>query len=416
MTISLALNRMVGAALALLALWGAPAYADGADDSSILSLGGFGTLGVVHSSEHQADFTTSFFQPNGAGHTRDWSASVDSLIAAQVTANFTPQLSAVLQIISQQNYDNTYWPHIEWADVKYAITPDLSVRVGRIVLPSFLISEERHVRYANIWLRPPVEVYGLNPVTNNDGVDAGYRLQIGDVTQTLVAAFGSSKLSIPTSGSVEAKRNWLVADTIEYGATTLHIAYEETRLTVEFLGALFDAFRQFGPQGTALADKYDLQQKRVTFFDIGGMYDPGDWFAAGEWGTTNLHSVLGRNTGWYVSSGYRLRKFTPYLIYGVAKTDNLSDPGLTLSSVPPALAGAAAGLNSALDSVLSTKRVQSTMSAGMRWDFTRNADLKLQFDQTRIGSGSTGELINVQPGFKLGSRFNLLSVTFDFVF
>jgi hypothetical protein len=416
MSISLALNRVASAGAALLALWSLPAYADGVDDPSIFSFGGFGTLGVVHSSEHQADFTTSYFQPNGAGYTRAWSASVDSLIAAQVTANFTPELSAVLQVISEQNYDNTYWPHIEWADVKYQITPDLSVRVGRIVLPSFLISEERHVGYANPWLRPPVEIYGLIPITNNDGVDASYRLKIGDITQTLAATFGSSKPSIPAHGSVESKRNWLVADTIEYGAMTLHIAYEETSLTVEYLGALFNAFRQFGPQGNALADKYDLQHKRVTFFGFGGMYDPGDWFAAAEWGATDLDSVLGKTTGWYVSSGYRLGKLTPYLIYGVAKADNLSDPGLTVSSLPPALAGAAAGLNSALNSVLSTKRVQSTISAGTRWDFTRNADLKLQFDRTRIGSGSTGELINLQPGFALGSRLNLLSVTFDFVF
>jgi hypothetical protein len=416
MPIRLALNRVAAAGAALMAPWSLPACADGAYDPSIFSFGGFGTLGAVHSNEHQADFTSSDFQPNGAGYTRAWSASVDSLLAVQVTANFTPKLSAVLQVISRQNYDDTYWPHIEWADVKYQITPDLSVRVGRIVLPSFLISEERHVGYANPWLRPPVEVYGLIPITDNDGVDASYRLKIGNVTQTLAATFGSSKPSIPTFGSVEAQHNLLVADTIEIGATTLHIAYEETRLTVEFLGDLFNAFRQFGPQGNALADKYDLQHKRVTFFDVGGMYDPGDWFAAGEWGATDLHSVFGKNTGWYVSGGYRLGKLTPYLNYGVAKSDNLADPGLTVSSLPPDLGGAAAGLNSALNSLLSTKRVQSTISAGARWDFTRNADLKLQVDRTRIGAGSTGELTNVQPGFAPGSRIDLLSVTFDFVF
>jgi hypothetical protein len=35
---------------------------------------------------------------------------------------------------------------------------------------------------------------------------------------------------------------------------------------------------------------------------------------------------------------------------------------------------------------------------------------------TRIGTGLTGELINVQPGLARGSRVNLLSVTFNFVF
>ena len=414
MSIRLALNRLAGAGV-LLTVSCSPAYADGFDDS-IFSLGGFGTLGVVHSSEHQADFTKSFFQPNGAGYTRDWSLSVDSLIAAQVTANFTPQLSAVLQLISQQNYDNTYFPHVEWADVKYQITPDLSVRLGRIVLPSFLISEERNVGYANPWLRPPVEVYGLIPISSSDGVDARYRWKIGNVTQTLVATYGSRNPSIPQHGSVESRGNWLLADTLEYGATTLHIAYEESRLSVGYLDELFDAFRQFGPQGNALADRYNLHDKRGTFFGFGGMYEPGDWFAAAEFGSTNLHSVLGKSTGWYVSSGYRVAKLTPYLTYARATADNLSDPGLNVSSLPPSLAGRAIGLNTGLNAVLSSKRVQSTIAAGARWDFMRNADLKLQFDHTRVGSGSTGELINTQPGFALGATVNLFSATFDFVF
>src|SRR5471030_1011283 len=112
------------------------------------------------------------------------------------------------------------------------------------------------------------------------------------------------------------------------------------------------------------------------------MYDPGKWFAAAEWGTTNLHSVLGKSTGWYASSGYRVASFTPYLTYGLAKADNLSDPGLTISALPPALAGPAMGLNAALNAILSTKRVRSTISAGVRWDFVKNADLKLQLDHT----------------------------------
>jgi hypothetical protein len=80
------------------------------------------------------------------------------------------------------------------------------------------------------------------------------------------------------------------------------------------------------------------------------------------------------------------------------------------------LAGPAMGLNAALNAILSTKRVRSTISAGVRWDFVKNADLKLQLDHTRIGAGSTGELSNTQPDFQLGSRFNLLSITVDFVF
>jgi hypothetical protein len=46
----------------------------------------------------------------------------------------------------------------------------------------------------------------------------------------------------------------------------------------------------------------------------------------------------------------------------------------------------------------------------------KNADIKLQFDHTRIGAGSRGSLINTQPGFQRGGNVNVFSATFDFVF
>lgn len=394
-----------------------PGFAAAVDpNTAMFSLDGFGTLGVVHSSEQQADFTNNQFKPNGAGYSRDWSASVDSLLAGQITANFTSKLSAVLQIMVEQNYDASYRPHVEWADIKYQFTPEFSARVGRTVLPSFLVSDARKLGYTNPWVRPPVEVYGLIPLTNSDGVDLGYRLQWGNFTHSLVGSYGATNPRIPGGAKVDARRGWLVADTIEHGPTTVHVAYEQTHLTIDSFAPLFDAFRQFGPQGSAIADKYDVTNKTVKFLGVGALYDPGNWFVTAEWGRIELNSLGGTRTGWYASSGYRLAKLTPFLTYGQGNADNLSDPGLTLAAYPVSLAGTAAGLNAALNSILSNKRVQSTVSIGGRWDFMKNADVKLQFDRTRIGAGSSGALINLQPAFRLGGELNLISISVDFVF
>ena len=118
---------LVRAALLAVALHAPGGHAEEVEPS-MFSFSGFGTFGAVHSSENKADFTSSLFKPDGAGHGHDWSADVDSLIAAQVTANFTPQLSAVLQVVSEQNYDNTYRPHVEWANIKYQFSPDFETR------------------------------------------------------------------------------------------------------------------------------------------------------------------------------------------------------------------------------------------------------------------------------------------------
>lgn len=401
--------KLTPIALLAMALHAAGARADDDADTSMFSFSGFGTLGVVHSSEDQADFTSSLFKPNGAGHSHAWSADVDSLIAAQVTADFTPQLSAILQVISEQNYDNTYRPHVEWANIRYQFTPDFSVRAGRTVLPAFLLSDTRKVGYTYPWVRPPLEVYRLLPVTASDGLDLSYRLHLGELANTLQVDVGKKDTKLVNNGgTAEAKGSWGLSNTTEYGSLTTRITYQKSYLTIASLNALFDAFRQFGPQGAAIADKYDSDDKPINFIGVGVSYDPGNWFVMGEWGKADTHSSIGKLMGWYLSGGYRFGKFTPYVTYARANADNLSDPGLA--------APGAAGLNAALNSILSSKPVQNTISIGGRWDFMKNADFKLQFDHTDIGTGSSGVLNNIQPGFQPGGKVNVLSATVDFVF
>jgi hypothetical protein len=391
----------------------APAAEPGA---SMFSFGGFGTLGLVHSSQDRADFTdNSLFQPNGAGYTQPWSGDVDSRIGAQVTAHFAPQLSAVLQIIAEQNYDNTYRPHVEWANIEYQVTPDFSVRAGRTVLSSFLFSDSRKVGYAIPWVRPPIDLYSLVPITGSDGVDARYQMHFGDAVNTAVGSYGGTHEDEPT-GDSQARRQWAITDTVFYGPLTVYATYHEAHLTVSSLNTFFNLFRSLGPQGIAIADRYDENGKRLQFFGLGAEYDPGRWFIVGEWGKTNLHSAVGESTAWYASGGYRLAKFTPYLIFGAVKADsNTSDPGLNVAALPPALAGYAGGLNAGLNAILAGIADQRTISAGTRWDLLKNVDLKLQVDHTRLGAGSPGTLINLQPGFRPGGTVNLLSIAMDFL-
>jgi hypothetical protein len=384
--------------------------------ASMFSFSGFGTLGLVHSSENLADFTGDPLQPNGAGYTRAWSPDVDSRLGAQVTAHFTPQLTAMLQVIAEQNTDGSFSPHVEWANIAYQPIPEFSVRVGRIVLPTFLLSDTRKVGYANPWVRPPVEVYSLSPVFNSDGADASYHMYVGDLVNTLVGTFGKTDFGSPAGGTFYAKHLWVIADTVEYGALTAHVAYQSSSYNYGTLDPLFDAFRQFGPQGVALANEYDVDNKHAQLVTAGAMYDPGRWFITGEWGKRNLHSALGESAAWYLSGGYRVAKFTPYLTYSETKAlTNTSDPGLNVAELPPYLAGPATGLNAALNSVLAANAVQNTIAVGTRWDVMRNVDLKLQFDHIDLRAGSDGLLVNIQPGFTPGSSLNLFSITVEFV-
>jgi hypothetical protein len=416
--VSLSSTRITVVALIAIPLCavGAETVASGTEPS-VFSFSAFGTVGEVHSSEDKADFTASVFQPNGAGHTRSWSPEVESLIGGQVSARITPELSAVVQVIAEQNYNGTYTPHVEWANIKYQFTPDLSVRIGRVELPTFLFSDTRKVGYTYPWVHPPIEVYSLLPITASDGGGFSYRANLGDVTNTTQGSDVQSNTPQPNNrGTAVARDSINFSNTTEYKSLTFRLSYQHARLTIASLDGFLDTFKMFGPQGIAIAGKYISDSKPVVTEVIGASYDPGHWFVISEWGHARLNSFLGDNTAWYASGGYRLGHFTPYVTYAHESAASNSDPGITLTGLPQALAGFATGLNAALNAILQAIPAQSTVSLGARWDFAKNVDLKVQFDHTRIAADSDGTLINIQPGFEPGGTVNLFSATVDFVF
>jgi len=93
-------------------------------DPPMFKLGGFGTLGASHSSQRLGDYVVDGTVPKGAGRSNDWAWGNDSRIGVQATANFTPKVSAVLQVISEYQYDDSYRPSVEWFNVKYSFIPD----------------------------------------------------------------------------------------------------------------------------------------------------------------------------------------------------------------------------------------------------------------------------------------------------
>jgi hypothetical protein len=285
-----------------------------------------------------------------------------------------------------------------------------------------MVTDSRKVGYANPWVRPPVELYSLVPVTHNDGVDLTHRMALGAATNTFHITVGRSDSKFPSAagfGAGTAKARKLVAfnDTVEMGPASVRVSYGEARLTIDELAPLFDAFRGFGPAGAAIADRYDLRDRKVDFLGLGASYDPGDWFVMGEAARFNTRSVVGKKIAWYLSAGHRFGKATPYVTYArVRALSPVSDPGLPVALLPAQAAPVAAQLNGILNAQLGAIPRQSTASAGVRWDFMRNAALKVQYDHVMLDSGSAGTFGNVQPGFERGGKVGIFSAALDFVF
>ena len=381
-----------------------------------LEFNGFGTLGVVHSDERKADFVADPFASEGVGYSDDWSAEIDSRLGLQATLRMTPQISSVVQVISEKQHDGSFAPDIEWANVQYDITPNLSFRVGRMVQSSFMASEHRKVNYATPWVRPPQEIYRLMPVANFDGVDMRYRYPGGKTTNELQMNFGGGSVDYST-GSIDASGSWGVSHRTHWGDATLFASYGELKVSADELSQFFDVYRLFGLPGEQLASRYEVDGKRTSLLSLGVGYDPGSWFVMGEWARSSSPSLLGDSEGAYMTFGYRIAEWTPYVGVARAKvTSKTSEPGLNAAQYPSPFAEGAQLLNGILNELLSSGMQQESITVGTRWDFRPGMALTAQYDHIDMRSGSSGGLINQQPEFTPGERINLFSLALDFVF
>lgn len=361
----------IGAMLALSLLpFGAccAVEASEADERSV-SVDAFGTLGAVHSDYRQADFVVANpFMPRGVGHSRRWASDQDTKLGLQLSAD-AGRFSAVVQGITKLRYDNTFKPELEWANVKFAITPDLSVRAGRVVLPTFLSSDTENVGYVRPWVRTPGEIRVQLPMTNSDGIDLTYQFETGAVSHRLQVLFGQNEENLPENEVFQNKRIRTLTDTLEHGPLTVHLGYQKMEYRV-----------------TPNPEKYDFEA-----FDIGVAYDPGAWYAIAEQFNT-FDDAMGNARASSLGGGYRFGNLTPYLVW--SKIEQSSVGSL--------------GARPVLD--------QRTVATGVRWDFARNMDLKLQYESVEIGTAIIpASFINLQPGMQVGDRVNVISATLDFV-
>jgi hypothetical protein len=180
---------------------------------------------------------------------------------------------------------------------------------------------------------------------------------------------------------------------------------------------LFDGFRAFGPEGRAIAERFEVDDTPFHFAAVGAEYDPGEWFVLAEVGWIGSNSVLGEKLAGYVTGGRRTGSITSHVTYSRSELLSVSSvPGLSLTGLPPPLVPVAAGLNAGLNALLRGSAVQQNLAAGGRWDFATGMALKLQFDFIDVLDDSPGTFTNQQPGFEPGRSAQLVSLATVFVF
>ncbi|MGH8208372.1 MAG: hypothetical protein ACREU6_02040 [Steroidobacteraceae bacterium] len=333
------------------------------------SFGGYGTIGVVRTNTDAAQFIRGV---ESSGATESVRENVDSNLGVQATARFNSWLAVTAQVLEGSNELTGLVP---WAYVKLDPTDSLSFKLGRVKMPLFAVSDSLDVGYANVWLRPPNEVYSLGSMEELNGGEGTYTLPIGTTHLSLTGYVGSSQVFTQTLGDPHARD--VHGGEVRWETEWVTLRAGLTKTTVD----------------THPHDKY-------TFQGFGVLVDHDNVIAQAEFVKRYAQNspFFVNSTGWYVLGGYRFDKVAPYVSYA---TTTKSKPFFP-------------------DAVLSAD--QDTTAIGVRWDAFKSADLKFQFERVDP-RGTTGisfvqpapSFRNAAPSFS-NSVVNAASLTLDLIF
>jgi len=385
-------------------------------------ISGFGTGALTFTDSDKAEFARPN-QTRGVG--KDPRTGVDSNLGLQADYSVNEWLSLTGQGLVRKDGEDNFGAELSWAFAKVKLSDELSVRVGRMGLPAFMISDYRNVGYANTFLRPPSEVYSQVPLNSVDGADLTWSREIADTAFTAQFAIGRSKTPLTGNAHADATDIRALSLTAERGPFTLRFGRTEAKVTIDDSASLNTLVSTFDNAGNAfrisqlndIARLVENKKKQGTFTSIGLGLDWNNWVAQTEYAKRKLPGISDATDSWYAMAGYRFGKLLPYYTHAkLAVKSSLVNPVPTAcaAGAPAACSATVRTLRNTVDSLRTSSLggSQSTDTLGLRWDFASSADIKFQVD--RIKPEGRGLFVQAQPGFS--GPVWVGAVAIDFVF
>ncbi|QDE31564.1 hypothetical protein [Shewanella polaris] len=311
---------------------------------------------------------------NGADTSADFNQ--DSKLGFQGTFNITDSTQAVLQLMMRGQYD---WEvEAEWAYLSHRFENGVKVRAGKLRVPLFMYSDYLDVGYAQLFSRPPVEVYGSIPFSSYTGAGVSYDVEYDDSTLTMQAFGGESDIknsAVELSNLMGANVSW----TDE--TWTLRAVYAQAQID----GPVVDEVDVTLAPNVITQANYtvlELDDETASFVGVGASYDNGEVIAITEWTRQEIDNAFPDTDSGYLTLGYRIKAFTPYVTVAYTKTQD-NDERLPLSTA-------------AATQMIAFNVERTAYSLGLRWDAIDNVAIKFDltyaddFGDTSGGLSSNG--------------------------
>jgi hypothetical protein len=249
---------------------------------------GFGTLGYAESGKYDEQILKrNITQRSQEIEDSGW--RVDSRLGFQVSKEIARSWDAIGQIVVQEKANNSIENAIEMAFVRYQSEDAWSVRLGRMSLDTFMLSDHRNVGYSYHWVRPPPEFYAWIPFSSYDGAKAV--VEFGDFSNLVrLEAFAGRTRTTVNIGYKDdgTSYNYVKASPVFGGGVTWELDDLELRAylaqfqftqdtnAIEALQSYVSdpAVQAMWPGASEITDAFTIQDKRLTYGAVGFSWHP----------------------------------------------------------------------------------------------------------------------------------------------
>lgn len=307
----------------------------------------------------------------------------------QFELDIKDDIALILQLIARGS--ERYDVEANWAYLRYQPNENWNIQVGRIRVPTFLLSEYIDVGYAYPWIHPPAEVYNQLPIPNVTGAQVIYTHNIGDFDFEITPFIATTDILYPIRGvAQEFQARNIIGGEVSVGNENITVrgSFLHTQLSAPNFPLTLPS-----PPYPANLTFPAVHRQSTSFFGIGLQANWKKFEMMAEYTRRLIDGYLSDSESWYVMLGYQIGKFTPNVTYSQIRTLDKGDRAVTGNPLTDAF----------LASTLNSE--QHTIEVGVRYDVTNFVALKASYQRVTPDNGTAG-LFSINPG-KSVNVFNL---------
>ncbi len=335
-------------------------------DDSNLKWNGFFTLGGAKTNQK-----LSF--DDGVGPQFNYSSL--SKFGITGTSEIENDLEAMFQIVARGDRSPNFNSAVDFALINWRLGNSSKFSIGRQRIGTWLISDYINVGSLYPWVRPPLEVYSLNPLTSANGLSwtGNWLVGAGEILFETDVIGGSTEFNLSPTTRVKTNKDlegWGASLAYNQGAFSARVGAIRARVSVTYDQQIALSNVGIPAPGLNVVAPVNLDFGYIDFQSIGARYDDGDYAAYFEYANQSAERIVKRRAGTYLTLGKylfseKLGVFLTqsYLLAGDFDNDYSIDlsPGVPLFPIDSR---------------------QSTQSITFVYKMRKSLDVKLEFSET----------------------------------